>query len=236
MERKLRIDIIPHHKTRGFSLRFDTQTGTFTLRHHPRAKQTQIQEFLAGHTNWIEEKMARREASLPTLGAAWLPLDGVFFKSFLHQHPKISLDVEHQKIKIPFSRPGTSLLNHLKDMADKTLNERLCELGLKMGMKPNGVRIKDTKSRWGSCSIKGNIALSFRLIMMPRIIRDYVMIHELCHLKHMNHSPDFWALVKQFDPDYRYHRGILRENATKWMAVDFSDQAVRAVSHQIYDE
>lgn len=70
--------------------------------------------------------------------------------------------------------------------------------------------IKDVKSRWGSCSSKGNLNFNWRLVMAPIEVLDYVVVHELCHLKEMNHSKAFWALVEEILPDYKKRRKWLR--------------------------
>lgn len=74
------------------------------------------------------------------------------------------------------------------------------------------LHIKDQKSRWGSCSSRGSLNFNWRILMAPEPVCDYVVIHELCHLKHMNHSPDFWQLVAAFCPNYKQYRKWLREN------------------------
>lgn len=73
------------------------------------------------------------------------------------------------------------------------------------------IRVKDQKSRWGSCSSKRNMNFNWRLLMAPEPVCDYVIIHELCHLIHMNHSADFWNLVESICPDYRQYKKWLRE-------------------------
>lgn len=70
--------------------------------------------------------------------------------------------------------------------------------------------IKNLKSRWGSCSEKGNLNFNYKLLFLPQDIADYVVVHELCHLKEFNHSPKFWALVAQTIPDYNARRSVLR--------------------------
>lgn len=77
----------------------------------------------------------------------------------------------------------------------------------------NLVKIKDQKSRWGSCSGKGNLNFNWRLVMMPQQVMDYVIIHELCHLKYLNHSKDFWNMVSRYVPDYKKDNEWLKENA-----------------------
>lgn len=74
------------------------------------------------------------------------------------------------------------------------------------------ITIRDQKTRWGSCSSNGTLSFSFRLMMAPPRVLDYVVVHELCHLKHMNHSKEFWNMVENILPDYKEHRKWLKEN------------------------
>ena len=76
----------------------------------------------------------------------------------------------------------------------------------------NRIFIKDQKSRWGSCSTKSNLNFSYRLIMAPSQVLDYVVVHELCHLKHMNHSTQFWSAVERILPNYKVAKEWLRKN------------------------
>lgn len=81
-----------------------------------------------------------------------------------------------------------------------------------VGVEYNKIHIKDQKSRWGSCSGKGNLNFNWRLIMAPEAVLDYVVIHELCHLIHMNHSPEFWKLVERMCPAYKEQKRWLKIN------------------------
>lgn len=72
------------------------------------------------------------------------------------------------------------------------------------------VSIRDTKTRWGSCSKKGNLNFNYKIVFLPRHLVDYIVVHELCHLKEFNHSRAFWDLVGQTLPDYRSYRGELK--------------------------
>jgi predicted metal-dependent hydrolase len=73
------------------------------------------------------------------------------------------------------------------------------------------IRIKNQRSRWGSCSSKGNLNFNYSLIYLPSHLADYVVVHELCHLKALNHGPSFWNLVKEAMPDYALRRRELRQ-------------------------
>jgi len=76
----------------------------------------------------------------------------------------------------------------------------------------SSIRIGDQKTRWGSCSSNKTLSFSWRLMLAPPRVLDYVVIHELCHLTYMNHSKEFWAKVASIDPDYKEHRRWLKEN------------------------
>lgn len=79
-----------------------------------------------------------------------------------------------------------------------------------MGLKYGRITITSAKTRFGSCSSKGNISYSYRLMMYPEAAREYVVVHELAHLVHMNHSPAFYALVEKYMPDYKSRRKLLK--------------------------
>jgi Predicted metal-dependent hydrolase len=104
-----------------------------------------------------------------------------------------------------------------------------------IGARPTGLRITDTKSRWGSCSGRGIISLSFRLIMLPEDLRDYMVVHELCHLHEMNHGPAFWGHVARQVPDYRNKQKLIRARTNKIMSLTLDDHHVARLNHQTSD-
>lgn len=95
------------------------------------------------------------------------------------------------------------------------INERLELFTNKIGVKINMVRFKNQKTRWGSCSRKGNLNFNWKLVMAPMYIVDYVVVHELCHFIQMNHSKEFWQQVGSQIPDYKERRKWLKENGIK---------------------
>jgi len=80
------------------------------------------------------------------------------------------------------------------------------------GGKYSQITIRDQKTRWGSCSSKGTLSFNYKLMLAPPKVLDYVVVHELCHLTHMNHSKEFWQAVESVMPDYKIHRKWLKEN------------------------
>jgi len=103
-------------------------------------------------------------------------------------------------------------VRRLRDRAGRELPSRLIELADRFGLIVRKVSVRNQRHRWGSCSRNGHVCLNWRLVEMPDWIRDYVLIHELMHLKRMDHSPSFWKLVAAACPDYQQARRWLREH------------------------
>ena len=104
-----------------------------------------------------------------------------------------------------------ALIMWYRKEAAKIIREKAAEFAEKLSVNFMGIHIKDTKSRWGSCSSKGNLNFSWRLVMAPEQVLEYVVIHELCHLRYMDHSEKFWNLVSEFCPAYKQYRKWLRD-------------------------
>ena len=103
-------------------------------------------------------------------------------------------------------------LRALADAAAAALPERVAYFARQMGVSYGRITIRSQKTRWGSCSPKGNLNFNCLLMLAPPEVRDYVVIHELCHRKEMNHSAVFWTEVEKICPDYRVYRKWLKDN------------------------
>lgn len=111
-----------------------------------------------------------------------------------------------------FDTTNTAYLSKwLKFQAKAYMIPKVYELAEKHGFVVSKVFIRDTQTKWGSCSTKGNIGLNYRLVQTPPRIIDYVIIHELCHLRVFNHSPAFWAEVAKYFPEYKQAKEWLRK-------------------------
>jgi len=106
-----------------------------------------------------------------------------------------------------------------RERARGIINARAAHWAALLDVKYNRIAIKGQRSLWGSCSRKGNLNFNWRLAAAPPEALDYVVVHELCHLREMNHSRKFWAHVAAACPDYKTHRRWLRDNTAALMAV-----------------
>ncbi len=130
-------------------------------------------------------------------------------ESFLNKHTKWiekKLERRHQSVIDP------DKIWEYKRQAKQYITTRVAEIAKIHNITYNDLRITSAKTRWGSCSSKRNINFSFRLILTPKEVIDYVIIHELSHLKEMNHSKSFWNEVKKIMPDYKKYEKWLKKN------------------------
>lgn len=109
-----------------------------------------------------------------------------------------------------------ALIYWLKEKAYLKLRERLDLYADKMGLLYKMLILSDQKKRWGSCDIGGNIRINWRIIMAPLSLIDYVLVHELCHLEHRNHTSEFWQLLEDHLPDYQKRRERLKEEGSEY--------------------
>ena len=106
-----------------------------------------------------------------------------------------------------------------KEAARTLVHDRLAYWNTRYGYTYHRVAIKNTRSRWGSCSSRGNLNFNYRIVFLPPPLQDYLIVHELCHLEEMNHKPQFWALVARELPDYQKRIQLLKEIEPKVLSM-----------------
>lgn len=121
----------------------------------------------------------------------------------MRQQARIHLDAAQEK--------------ELRERAKAVLAQRTAYFARQIGVTYGRITVRDQKTRWGSCSQTGNLNFNFRLILAPSEVLDYVVVHELCHRRQMNHSAQFWQEVAQVLPDYRKRKAWLTENGWRLM-------------------
>lgn len=186
-------------RARRMRLRVDPVTGDALLTLPPGMSEAQGRRFADQHSHWIADQRSALPAPLALTPGGVIPFHG---QDHLIDHaprqPGIILDPMGCRIVCggPMENFDKRLDRWLRAEARRRLAPRVDHYARLAGRAPKRLRIGDPKSRWGSCSSTGTLSLSWRLVMAPDIVADYVAAHEVAHLQEMNHSPRFWALVE----------------------------------------
>ncbi|RUP07849.1 SprT family zinc-dependent metalloprotease [Hyphomicrobium sp.] len=175
--------------------------------------------FLNRHIDWVRARLDSLPNHVPFEDAAAMPLRGVPHTISFTGNRKtrlISVD-DRQGTRPTIIVPGDTerapdrLTRYLFDEAKRDLAASVAKHARPLAVKATRIAIRDQTSRWGSCSTTGALSFSWRLILAPPFVLDYVAAHEVAHLSEMNHGPRFWALVKKICPDF--------ESAKQWLQV-----------------
>lgn len=193
--------------------------------------QRQIEAFLEEKAEWIENTAIRLRHAKKEEEKTRIALENGDELYFLGEKRILSVIREERKharvvwamgrllLYVPYDadyeKKRKQLEKWYRKEAAELLNEKAGEFAARLQVDYEEIRIKDQKSRWGSCSSKGNLNFNWRIIMAPEAVCDYVVIHELCHLVYMDHSENFWSLVEKLCPDYREYRKWLKENGKR---------------------
>ncbi|MGI9386185.1 MAG: M48 family metallopeptidase [Methyloligellaceae bacterium] len=178
--------------------------------------------FLNRNLNWLRQRLEALPAPVPFHNGAIIPLRGkMHLIEFVGperrrgvvsvQRPRVPAKKNYRRQAVKTSLPLLKVVgveNHaprrlgdwLREQARKDLDERVSLHADNLGLSPKKLAIRDQASRWGSCSSNGVLSFSWRLILAPRFVLDYVAAHEVAHLKEMNHGDEFWSLVRQTYP------------------------------------
>lgn len=191
--------------------------GTLVVRVPHRVPVTQVESFIREHALWIMNHQVRAEQVRFELGdGALLSYLGEELRLAVEPRGKDWVVLEEGVLRVS-ARLGDEP-EHLQAVLERWyrrearlyLARRLKLWSERMGADYDKLSIRGQKTRWGSRSTSGTISLNWRLMLLPEAVADYVIIHELAHVDHMDHSPEFWARVAAFDPDCKAHRAQLK--------------------------
>ncbi len=216
------------HRARNIRMTFEDEANlVVTLPSRRRFQDIELALF--EHKNWIlcKSKEIQTKRKIPP---PFLLQDGAQLPILDKSYP-LSLSVKNQKkarwyfqyntlnITAPQLVPSIisrGVVQWYRTMAHLFLEDRVPYWSKNISVSPNNVRIKNQHTLWGSCSKKANLNFNWRILLLSKQAADYLIIHELSHLKEMNHSPKFWLLVKKYCPDYRTHKAELKRKNT-WL-------------------
>jgi len=208
-------------RARRLSLRVSSVDGKVSLSMPVRASNRQAVAFATSHESWLRAQLGKRpQRSVPSFGDE-LTIDGA--RLTLTPGTSRRVRVADGFLEIPGDikgLPGT-LRGYCRERARAVLAAHSDRFSAQIGHRYCGLTLRDTRSRWGSCSASGRLMYSWRLIFAPPAILRYVAAHEVSHLAEHNHSPDFWRVVNSLDPDFKAHRKWLRAKGSELHRLDF---------------
>jgi predicted metal-dependent hydrolase len=191
-----------------------------------RASLREIEIVLRDHAHWVIRKLsewndkrapARRWESGETLAY----LGSALKLEVAHGASEVLVTQTHFHIRAPERSAAAvaALARHwLRGQALQHFHQRIEHFRTHITLEPVAMRLSNARTRWGSCHASGRISLNWRLVHMPRHLIDYVVVHELAHLREMNHSPRFWAVVGRVIPDYAARRREIRRESHRYLA------------------
>lgn len=212
-------------RARRLSLRVDAAARGVELVLPQRCPADMAIGFVARHRGWIAARVAAMPPPLRLIDGATVPVFGVPHRirrvvappGELKPPPVMIADGEIRVRGDPAHLPRR-VIDHLKALARRDFAERARALAARLGKSVTRVGVRDPKSRWGSCSAKGALSFSWRLVLAPEPVIHYVVAHEVAHLVEMNHSARFWRVVASLVPDAAAPRIWLRRHRAELMS------------------
>jgi predicted metal-dependent hydrolase len=180
------------------TIRIDNQTISYTLRRSRRARRLRLNLYSNGSI----------VVTLPYRVAEKYALQFVHQKAdWISKHLEVVTNIP--PVSVPWKGTQAEFTQY-KEQALQEIQKVLKKYNAVYGFSYKGIVVRNQKTRWGSCSTRKNLSFNYRLLFLPKELMAYVIVHELCHLKEMNHSKRFWQLVEQTIPEWRTCRIQLR--------------------------
>lgn len=195
-------------RARRLSLRVSNLDGRVTLTVPAGMSLRTARDFAEKKASWIASVVERRPCPMLVDVGVEIPVEGEMHMVVAGAKPTARL--ADGAIEAPAGSAAPAVMALLKELARERLASAAHRYSCAVGRDLRRLTLKDTRSRWGSCSAEGNLMFSWRLILAPPSVLDYVAAHEVAHLRHMDHSRAFWSLVGAICPEFQESRNWLR--------------------------
>jgi predicted metal-dependent hydrolase len=210
-----------HRQARRYTLRIHAATREVVLTMPPRGSIKEAREFAEKHGGWIAARLGRLPEAAPFRHGSHVPLRGVPHRIVHRRIARGTVWIEHVSDEKLLCVAGEAphldrrVADFLKREAKRDLEAASRRYAEQLAVRARRVSVRDQSSRWGSCSTSGVLCYSWRLILAPPFVLDYLAAHEVAHLREMNHSPRFWRLVEHLCPSVT--------RAKRWLDVHGTD-------------
>lgn len=222
MSNSLKVQLIKSRRRRRTISLHIKEGGEIVIRAPYRTSRKEIEEFVKERETWVinqlkEEEERRKEVEKTFIAGEKFLYLGEWYPLEVHESDQknVPLELSFGKFvlnKCYIEQARDLFVEWYKREAKEKIDPRVRYYSDRFQLIPNGTRITGAKSRWGSCSRDNRLAFSWRIIMAPLQIIDYILLHELVHIKEKNHSRSFWAALEKIFPDYKTCRIWLRKN------------------------
>lgn len=221
---ELEITLRRSGQARRMSLRVSGLDGQVTLTLPVRVPAAEGLAFARERADWIAQALARVPQGRSVAVGGVIALDGVE-RPVLAGPARGAVRVTPDGVVVPGdpAQAGVRVATFLRALARDRLVQASDRHAAALGRPHAGVTLRDTRSRWGSCTAAGGLMFSWRLVMAPPAVLDYVAAHEVAHLAEMNHSPRYWAVVRRLLPGYEAPRRWLKAHGAGLHAYRFQD-------------
>ncbi|KQT64401.1 MULTISPECIES: M48 family metallopeptidase [unclassified Aureimonas] len=215
-------------RARRLTMRLAPGGGALSVTVPPRTSDAAILAFVERHRGWAEARMAAVPGRIRVEDGAILPFRGATL-AILHDPARRAARLETGSEGAMLLVGGDAahlprrVMDALRREARADLQARVDRHAAAVGLKPAALTLKDTRSRWGSCTADRRLAFSWRIVMAPPSVLDYLCAHEVAHFREMNHGPAFWALCRALCPDMDAGRDWLKRHGAQLHAVDFGE-------------
>jgi predicted metal-dependent hydrolase len=218
-DRMVRLWLVRNRRARRYVLRLRPD-GAARVTVPRGGSAAEALRFAQKHTDWLEKQLLR-QAARPKQPDIWVAGTEILFRG-----EKVRLEAgvngesglvrfgsESMKLAEPAGELRTAVERHLRQLAEAELPALVFELAARHQVNVRRVQVRGQRSRWGSCSRRGTISLNWRLVQAPLLVRDYIVLHELAHLKEMNHSRRFWQEVARLCPEFAEAERWLKQHS-----------------------
>ncbi|MEL6978087.1 MAG: SprT family zinc-dependent metalloprotease [Pseudomonadota bacterium] len=203
---------------RRFSLSVSHIDGAARLTAPHHSSEAALRRFVEGHRDWLRDALGAAPQAAPICDGADILFEGEPLRIAAQpgsRGVRLRSDAKRLEIGCRPAEAGRRAQLWLREQARSRLFERSRHYADRLGVRFSRISIRDTRSRWGSCSSAGALSYSWRLILAPPRVLDYVAAHEVAHLIELNHSARFWALVDDLKPDWRDDRDWLKRHGAE---------------------
>ncbi len=211
----IRLSVRRSARAKRISLRVSRLDGKVTLTMPTHVAEREGLDFAQSRSGWIEKQLADFPTPIQVGIGSEVPFQGSLMTVKAGQGRTVVMENEEFHVPGGAERVPARLLGFLKEEARSRLVRSVDGYSARLGRSYSRMTIRDTRSRWGSCSSAGALMFSWRLVLAPEEVLNYVAAHEVAHLAQMNHSPAFWAVVEQLYGPHRAERNWLKAHGEK---------------------